>query len=511
MDAGRQEPLVRERPTALPATEVLIGRIGWLIRLRWIAAAGVLVFVEAAQRILLTQLFPSRIYAVLVVLAFYNLIVGLVFLRLRRRDTADTGEARQGGTEEPVTGLVRFLLPRTPPGVNYYDRHAARAAVFANIQIGFDLVLLAALLHFAGGIENPLRVFFVFHVIIASILLSRRATYAHATLGFLLLSAVALAEFWGLLPHYSLQTHWRPDGYLDPRLVGTQLFLLGVTLYVSAYLASSIAARLRRREVDVVVLSQHLAAKATHLEAAYAEVSAAEKAKSQYMRKVAHELRGPLGTIKTALRVALDSAPGVLPDRTLDLIQRAEHRAGELAMMTQELLSLSRARGSRMAIEVTAVDPAPIAQKIVDDLRASAEEAGVTLDVAIAEGLREFMGDPEGFADLITNLVSNGIRYTPRGGRVGLDVHATAGTLVVDVSDTGIGIPVEDLPRIYEEFFRSKVAREFTSGGSGLGMAIVKAVVEQHGGSITVQSAVGRGTTVRVELPLAAESRISTA
>jgi len=506
MDAGRQEPLVLERPTALPATEVLIGRIGWLIRLRWIAAAGVLVFVEVAQRILLTQLFPSRIYAVLAVLAFYNLTVGLVFLRLRRTDTADTGEALRGGTEEPVSGLVRFLLPRIPPGVHYYDRHAARAAVFANIQIGFDLVLLAALLHFAGGIENPLRVFFVFHVIIASILLSRRATYAHATLGFLLLSAVALAEFWGVLPHYSLQTHWRPDGYLDPRLVGTQVFLLGVTLYVSAYLASSIAARLRRREVDVVVLSRHLAAKATHLEAAYAEVSAAEKTKSQYMRKVAHELRGPLGTIKTALSVALDSAPGVLPDRTVDLIQRAERRAGELAVMTQELLSLSRARGSRTSIDLTPLDPAAIARRVAEDVRASAEDRGVTFTVSIEESPNEIVGDAEGLADLITNLLSNGIRYTPRGGRVALDMHAAAGTLVIEVSDTGIGIPNEDLPRIYDEFFRSKVAREFAPDGSGLGMAIVKAVVDQHGGTIALQSAAGNGTTVRVALPLGVDS-----
>jgi signal transduction histidine kinase len=502
MDVGNKQHQIPETPTALPATEVLIGRIGWLIRLRWVAVGGVLIFVEAVRRLLPIQLFPSRLYTVLGILTLYNLTVWLVFVRLRRVRTDAVGSSRRD-TGAVVGGLARFLLPRVPPGVNYYDRPAARAAVFASCQIGLDLVFLAALLHFAGGIENPLRVFFVFHVIVASILLSRRATYAHATLGLLLLSAVALGEFSGVLPHYSLQSHWRPDAYLDPHLVGTQLFLLGVTLYVSAYLASSIAARLRRREVDVVVLSRHLAEKAVHLEAAYAEVSAGEKAKSQYMRKVAHELREPLGTIKTALGVVLEFAPGAMANRTRDLIRRAHHRAGELAEVTQELLSLSRARGSRATVEHTTLDPGEVSRLVLDEMRPRAADAGVVLTVQIGEKQKEIMGDPEGLADLMDNLLSNAIRYTPRNGTVTFSVQVAHGKLAIEVKDTGIGIPQEDLPRIYEEFFRSKTAREYSPDGSGLGMAIVKAVVDQHQGTISVESSPGHGTRVRVELPAA--------
>ncbi|TFH64311.1 MAG: HAMP domain-containing histidine kinase, partial [Gemmatimonadales bacterium] len=499
MDAGSQEHRVLERPTALPATEVLIGRIGWLIRLRWIAIAGVLAFVEIARHGLDIQVFVSRIYFVLGILALYNLTAFLVLRHVRRTGTAGAREIFAKEARQPIGALARFLLPRTPPGVDYYDRQAARAAVFANVQIGLDLVLLAALLHFAGGIENPLRVFFVFHVIIASLLLSRRATYAHATLGVLLLSAVALGESRGILPHYSLQSHWRADGYLDPRLVGTQIFLLGVTLYVAAYLASSIVARLRRREVDVVVLSQHLAVKAKHVEAAYAELSAAEKAKSQYMRKVAHELREPLGTIKTALSVVLESAPGTMATQVQDLIRRAHQRAGELADVTQELLSLSRARGSKAAVEHTTVDPGDVARKVLDEMQPRAEDKGVVLTTEIEGTLEAMQGDPEGLADLMGNLLSNAIRYTPEDGTVTFRMHAVEGTLVIEVVDTGIGIPEEDLPRIYEEFFRSTAAREFAPVGSGLGMAIVQAVVEQHEGSISVESAGGHGTRVQVD------------
>jgi signal transduction histidine kinase len=501
---------MHEKPIVLPVTEELIGRIGWFIRLRWVAVVGILVFVELGRIILPIQFYRQPIYGILGVLVLYNLVASLVLPLVRRGQRSSADESAQGEATGQAGSVARFLLPRVPIGFTY-DREAGRAALFANAQIMVDLVILAALLHFTGGVENPLRVFFVFHVIIASILLSQRATYFHATLGLLLFAVIALGELLGLLPHFSLQGHWQAGGYLEPHLVATQLFLLGVTLYITAYMGTTIAVHLRKREVEVVMLSKQIEEKAEHLQAAYEEVSAAERAKSQYMRKVAHELRGPLGTIKTALNVALESAAEVMADRTLELVQRAEHRAGELATMTQELLSLSRARGGRASVEMTAVDLASIVRRVVGDVQGSADQAGVTLAVSIGEGSNEIMGDPEGLAELVTNLVSNGIRYTPQGGTVTLGVYDAGGTLVINATDTGIGIPEEDLPRIYDEFFRSKVAREFASDGSGLGMAIVKAVVEQHGGSITVKSTLGQGTTVRVELPRAQGSQTATA
>lgn len=495
---------MRQKPIVLPATEELIARIGWFIRLRWVAVLGIPVFVEVGRRILPIQLYLGPVYGILAVLAAYNLVASLLLPLVRGRDEAERAPA-DADAAGPAGGVARFLLPRVPAGLAY-DGQAGRAAVFANAQITIDLVILAALLHYTGGVENPLRMFFVFHVIIASILLSRAATYMHATLGLALVAVVALGEIAGVLPHYSLQGHWRAGAYLDLRLVMTQLFLLGVTLYATAYMGTTIAVRLRRREVEVVVLSRQIEEKAATLEVAYQEISEAERAKSQYMRKVAHELRGPLGTIKTALNVALDPQSGGAPDRTADLIRRAEHRAGELAALTQELLSLARARGSRTSVDFVPVEPAAIARKVADDLRPSAEEAGLTLRVAIADDLPAIQGDADGLADLVTNLLANAIRYTPRGGRVSFDVGMRGGALAIEVADTGIGIAEEDRPRIFDEFFRSRAAREHATEGSGLGMAIVKAVVDQHGGAIALESEVGRGTAVRVTLPIAARS-----
>lgn len=487
-------------PTALPATQELIARIGWLIRLRWVAVASIVAFVEVGRRFLPLQFHLRPLYTVVGILAAYNVIVSVAFPRVRARGARGDRAANEVGTLKPAGAVARFLLPPLPAGLAY-DREAGAAAWFANLQITVDLIILAMLLHFAGGIENPARVFFLFHVIISSILLSRPATYAHATIGLLLLTAVSLFELWGVLPHYSLQGHWRPDAFRDLRLVGAQLFVLGVTLYATAYAGTAIAVRLRQREVEAVVLSQQLAAKADRLQAAYTEVRGAEKVKSQYMRKVAHELRGPLGTIKTALSVVLGSPPDTMAAPARELIRMAHARAGELAVVTQQLLSLARARGSKAAVEHVPVDVGAVAKLVLERMRPRAEERRVALKAEIAADFGELRGDPEGLGDLMSNLLENAIRYNPNGGAVTFRVHAAPGAVVIDVQDTGIGIPEEDVPRIFEEFFRSKAAREFAHDGSGLGMAIVKAVVEQHGGSISVDSTPGRGTHVRVELP----------
>jgi signal transduction histidine kinase len=331
-----------ERPSILPAAAELAEHIGWLIRLRWIAVIGVVCTLEAAHRVLGIHLPFGRLYGVTAVLAFYNLVLTLVAKQLQR--------AKGPGSTRPP-GAVSHAVLRVLWGMQL-DREAPEAAALANIQISIDLFLLAALLHFSGGIENPFIIFFIFHIIIAGILLSPRATYVQATLGFVLISSVSFAECFGFLEHYPLGAMWTPDGYRNPIVVAVELFVLGTTLYLSVYMGTTIASQLRRRERQIALLSADLAEKAGNLEVAYRKVRQTERTKSQYMRKVAHELRGPLGTIKTALRVVLDGLVGEVPERSRDLISRAERRAGELAELTRDLLVLSRAREGRAATEM---------------------------------------------------------------------------------------------------------------------------------------------------------------
>jgi signal transduction histidine kinase len=484
----------------LPATAELMERIGWFIRLRWVAVGGVVIFVALGTQLLPVDFHLSPVLSTVALLAVYNALASVYFRRLSGAPTTPHQPVGPGDRFYPP--LAQWLLPRTLRGM-VYDPEVVRAVYFVNVQMVVDLTFLAVLIHFTGGIENPLRMFFLFHVIIAGILLSKRATYLYATLSLLLMAAVALGEMVGWLSHYSLNAHWRAEGYLDPHLALTQLFLLGTTLYITAYMGSSIGARLRHKELDVVLLGRALEEKAHHLESAIQQVQAAERAKSQYMRKVAHELRGPLGTVHTALAVVLQNVPEGLSRTTVDLIRRAERRAGELAEMTKELLALSRARDGKALAESALLQPLDVARRVLEEAGPRAEEAGVALEVKLPPSLPTMSGDPEGLTDLLSNLLGNAIRYTPRGGSVAFAMREERKQLVVDVSDTGIGIEEEALGRIFDEFYRSEAARAHAPDGSGLGMAIVKAVVEQHRGTISVESEVGRGTRFTVRIPLA--------
>jgi len=477
-----------------PAAAELVERIGWLINLRWLAVVGVAGFLEVARRAFPVELEMGRLHAVLAGLAIYNGVLALIHRRLRAASPAATPACSR---------FARILLPGALLGLEG-EGEAVRAAVFANLQITFDLIALALLLHFGGGLENPFIIFFVFHVIIASILLSRPATYLHTTLGFGLIATIGIGECVGLLRHFPLEGGvWRAGAYQEPKLVAAQLFVFGVTLFLAAYMGSTIAEHLRYREREAALLARAVAEQAAELDGAYRRLQAVESAKSQYMRKVSHELRGPLGTIQTALKVVLQRAAAVIPPEPRDLLERAERRAGELAEVTHDLLALSRAREGRLAVERTDVDLAAVVREQVADAAGDAERAGVTLAAEVPSDAAVVLGDARDLCQLCRNLLSNAIRYTPAGGRVAVRLDRQGERVRLEVEDSGIGIPEADLPRVFEEFFRCANARERVPAGTGLGLAIVRSAAEQHGGTVAVVSSPGRGTCFSVELPAA--------
>ncbi len=459
---------------------------------RWLAVAGVARLLEVARRIFPVHLGLRPLYVTLGLLALCNLAYYLVLRRVRQ----GSGSVVSPGARS----LARFLLPPPPGGLGDMAQ-PSQVALFANIQVAVDLLLLAMLLHFSGGIENPFLYFFIFHVIIASILFSRQATYVHASWGVALVSAVAVNESAGVLRHFPLGGAWAPDSYREPTVVIAQLLVFATTLYLSAYMGSSIAEHLRRREGEVALLSRDVARKADTLAAALDRVSQAERAKSQYLRKVAHELRGPLGTIKTAMTALAAGAAGELPDQARELAQRVAQRAGDLAQVTADLLALSRAREGRLAIDLAPVELPRMVADIVAEARPSGDRAGVALHLQVVGDVGAIAGDAVALRELVGNLVSNGIRYTPQGGRVEVRLEQRGESIVLEVEDSGIGIPESDLPRIFEEFYRCDNARSRSAEGTGLGLAIVRAAAEQHGGRVSARSSVGRGTCFTVTLP----------
>jgi PAS domain S-box-containing protein len=223
--------------------------------------------------------------------------------------------------------------------------------------------------------------------------------------------------------------------------------------------------------------------------------------KDEFVALVSHELRTPLTSIRGYLELVLEGEAGDLTDEQRQFLSVVERNAHRLLALVGDLLFLAQAEAGKLTLEIGAVDLYTVAEECVDSARPSAEEKGVTLSLATVQ-LPLLAGDRARLAQLLDNLVSNGIKFTPAGGRVDVRVRSLRGDAVIEVRDTGMGIPADEQTHLFERFYRTSQATEQAIPGTGLGLAISKAIVQAHGGNITVVSAEGKGTTFRVALPI---------
>jgi signal transduction histidine kinase len=210
---------------------------------------------------------------------------------------------------------------------------------------------------------------------------------------------------------------------------------------------------------------------------------------------VTHELRTPLSVIQGQLEGALD---GVYPRDDAQLgaiLDEARH----MSRIVEDLRILSLAESGALRLVRQPLELSEAVDETLDAYRAQAETAGVSLATDVRDDLPPADADPTRVREILANLVSNALRYTPRGGRVSISAERDGGVLAVRVTDTGRGIAADDLPRLFERFHRSP-----DSPGTGLGLAIARDLVRAHGGDIAASSeGAGRGATIRFTLPLA--------
>ena len=224
-----------------------------------------------------------------------------------------------------------------------------------------------------------------------------------------------------------------------------------------------------------------------------------DRMKDEFVALVSHELRTPLTSIRGYLELVMDDAEH-LPAETQEHLEIVGRNADRLLHLVGDLLLVAQAEAGKLAFDWVAVKLVPLVEQCVRAARPAAEAADVELRLS-SEDSEPIVGDPARIAQLLDNLISNAIKFTPAGGHVDVLVSACAGSAVVEVRDTGFGIAPEDQEQLFERFFRTQSATGKAIAGTGLGLSIAKAIVEAHQGSITVESAEGQGTTFRVELP----------
>jgi signal transduction histidine kinase len=598
----------------------LIARVSWLILLRWVAAAAVIILTLIAKHLLSLSVPWVKLCLIGAAILAYNAL---------------------------FTWRLRSLRGNPSASIQTFSH-------FAALQILLDWLALTLVVHYTGGVESPALSYFIFNAIVAGILLPARIAFLLAGFGVLLVMGLAFLESWGILPHLPIaELH-------DPRLQGPLFLMAGLGFFVSAilvsiYLATSITGEMVRRTRELAELKQNLedayqkmrtlyetsravnsslnlpqvlstivrqateamGVKASSIrlldeERRFLEVSAAyglsdayltkgqvdpqrgemsrlalqgkpvalldatvdprfqypeearkegirsvlsvpmmlldqaigvlrvytaevrhftaeeteflvalasqgaaaiqnarafrqlqelEEAKSRFVFAVTHELKAPIAALQSQFAVLQGGYAGELTERQQTLIDRAARRMARLQELLRDLLALGALKDRLPQHKRTELNLAELARRATEIAQAEAEARGLTVSADLPETPLPFLTTEEDMQWLLGNLLENAVKYTPSGGKVSLELRPSPSQITLVVSDTGIGVPPESMPHIFEEFFRGPNAKATGREGTGLGLSLVKRIVDLYQGQVQVESELGRGTTFRVTLP----------
>lgn len=244
-----------------------------------------------------------------------------------------------------------------------------------------------------------------------------------------------------------------------------------------------------------------LQAERDKLVVALAKLEQSESSRRQLVADASHELRTPIACIQGTVEALLDNVISGEKARQ-EALASVHEETLRLARLVQDLLTL--ARGSVGAIEIRREPVAinDLVERSVAKFKPRAESLGITIETSMIDPDVRVVGDSDRLTQVLDNLIENAIQHTPEGGKVALAAIRDNGSVSIRVEDSGAGIGKEDLPFVFERFFRSDKSRARATGGTGLGLAIAREIVEAHGGAVAIESELGKGTRVSAELPV---------
>jgi signal transduction histidine kinase len=231
-----------------------------------------------------------------------------------------------------------------------------------------------------------------------------------------------------------------------------------------------------------------------------AELRELDELKSDFVSAASHELRTPITSIRGYIDILTEGEAGPLNEEQAEFLGVVDRNAARLQALVNDLLVISRIESGRLELAVGEFDLGALVQRVCQSFEPQLAQQRLRLEAAVPAGLA-VDGDRGRIEQVIVNLVSNAVKFTPPDGRIAIEARESAEQVALSVSDTGIGMSERDRVRLFEKFFRAESAREQAVSGTGLGLAICKGILEAHGGRIEVESTLGRGTVVTIVLP----------
>jgi signal transduction histidine kinase len=436
------------------SSQELVSRVKWFINMRWYAILACV----AAALIAASGIFPAKV-------RITDFTVTIAFLS--------------------ITNLAYSVLGKNLFGNRSRDRELQFLLV---LQMLGDFAALSFLTYSLGSIETPLGALFLAHIILATTFFSRWYSLMITTMAWICASLPLILEWAGFIPVRTIF-----GGQLKPLInssigitIGFVLVSGGVYLFCW-YLASEISSSLKLREHQ--------------LENAYQMLIKIDKEKTQSTILATHELKAPFAAIKSYIYTLRDGFCGPLPEKAQAVVMRIGERCDQISNRITDIIHLSNLR--TLVVTDMHLVPVDLVALIAEEVREGSLVAGSrgiqVINLAEKHSPIYIMGSNSHLKTLFSNLIQNAINYShDHTGRVVVSIEDERTRASVAVQDNGIGIPRENLDKIFDDYFRSKNAVAHYSNGSGLGLSMVKEIVVLHGASIQVESIVGRGSSFKV-------------
>lgn len=342
------------------------------------------------------------------------------------------------------------------------------------IQIELDLIALLMLVYYTGGIESPLYMQFVFLVIIGSLILPGILVYTMAAIFIVAFTALTIFEGYGVIAHHSINGMLNSSLYDNPYYVVAFLFTFAFMTFVSVYLANGMARQLYKREKDLVDSMK--------------KINVAEKEKQKYIMGIVHEIKTPIVAVASYIDIILQKFLGPVDEVVEEKLVRAKNRTDEGIQMINDVLNVSKLTLYDQYDEEE-IDIYSVIAGVIKKRTASAEAHLIKLNLFDKREKKQNINGDKFLLDIaISNLIGNAIKYGVDEGSIQVSIKSDSKNLYIEVCDDGVGIPEDELPKIFKEFYRARNVKKIVSEGSGLGLSVVKRIVERHGGTIKAES-----------------------
>ena len=373
------------------------------------------------------------------------------------------------------------------------ETHSFNPLYLSLLQMILDLFSLLLLVYFTGGIESPLYMFFVFHMIIGSLILPGAIVYTISIVFVFLFVIMISLEHTGVLFHHHVNGLLGFHFYDQPYFIAAFLSTFAFMIFGSIYLSNGIARQLYKREKDLVESIK--------------KINDAEKEKQKYIMGIVHEIKTPIVAVASYIDIILQKFLGPIDETVEEKLVRAKNRTDEGIQMINDVLNVSKLTLYDQYDEED-VDIYEVVSGVIKRRTASADAHLMKLNLCDKREIKEKIKGDKFLLDIAaSNLIGNSIKYGVDGGNVEVTIKSDSKNIFIEVCDDGVGIPENELTKIFKDFYRAVNVKKIVAEGSGLGLSVVKRIVERHGGTIKAKSPSRMankdhpGTCFTIELP----------